>query len=79
MVVVTSFPEILASGRRFLIVLYCAEKEFISDMKNVLSVFDRARDVVRDHDDRDAFVIELFDEGIHLARNEGVKACDRLI
>ena len=35
MVVVTSFPEILASGRRFLIVLYCAEKEFISDMKNV--------------------------------------------
>ena len=34
---------------------------------------------MRDHDDRDAFIVELIDEGIHFGRNEGVQACYRLI
>ena len=43
---VPSFPEILASGRRLLIVLYSSDEEFVADMKNVLGIFDRASDVV---------------------------------
>ena len=48
-------------------------------MQNVLSVLDRRHDVVGDHDDRDAFFVELADEFIHLVGYEGIKARYRFV
>ena len=46
MMMVPSFPEILDSGRRLLVVFNSSEEEFVADMKNVLGILDQASDVM---------------------------------
>ena len=43
-------------------------------MKNMIRIFNRGFDVMRDHDDGDAFLVELRNKFIHLRSNFGIKS-----
>ena len=51
----------------------------LADMKDVRTVAERGGDIVGDHDDRDATLLKVIDEVIHLGRTLRVKSADRLI
>lgn len=75
-----NMAEIVLAEFRLLIVFGRPEKaDVFSKMKDPVGIFDRAFDIMRDHNDRDPVLVQLSDQRIHIRCYLRVETRNRLI